>query len=85
MQVVIFLASMYISKRRLRITEILIVLAFGYLALTSLRNVMWWGWVTAPIMAANFAYWSTNRKARIELQEETVEAEVAKGIRRSDS
>lgn len=75
MQVAIFLVSMYISKRRLRITEILIVLAFGYLALTSLRNVMWWGWVTAPIMAANFAYWSANRKAGTAAPEETPEAE----------
>ena len=38
----------------MRPTELLLVLAFGYLSLTSLRNVMWWGWVTAPIMAANF-------------------------------
>src|SRR5437762_10410341 len=38
----------------MRPTELLLILAFGYLSLTSLRNVMWWGWVTAPIMAANF-------------------------------
>ena len=43
------------SRRKLRPTEILLVLAFGYLSLTSLRNVIWWGWVTAPMMAANFA------------------------------
>ncbi|HET9495524.1 MAG TPA: hypothetical protein VFR15_14930, partial [Chloroflexia bacterium] len=62
-QVVIFLASLYLSKRRLRPTEILLVLAFGYLALTSLRNVLWWAWVTAPIMAANFAAWAELRRA----------------------
>jgi hypothetical protein len=65
LQVVIFLLSIFISKRRMRPTELLLIAAFGYLALTSLRNVMWWGWVTAPIMAANFAYWAdTRRKAR---------------------
>lgn len=64
LQVAIFLVSLYMSKRRLRPTEILLVLAFGYLALTSLRNVLWWGWVTAPIMAANFAAWAELRRAQ---------------------
>jgi hypothetical protein len=60
----IFLASAYLSKRRMRPTEILLVLAFGYLALTSIRNVLWWGWVTAPIMAANFATFTASRAIR---------------------
>lgn len=60
----IFLATLYISKRRLRLTEILLVLAFGYLALTSIRNVMWWGWVTAPMIATNLTAWAANRKRR---------------------
>lgn len=60
-QVVIFLASLYFSRRRLRATELLLIAAFGYLALTSLRNVMWWGWVTAPMLAANFAAISARR------------------------
>ena len=63
LQVAVFLASLYLSRRRLRPTEILLVLAFGYLALTSLRNVLWWAWVTAPIMAANFAAWAELRRA----------------------
>lgn len=68
-QMVIFLASCYLSKRRLRPTEMLLIAAFGYLALTSLRNVMWWGWIIAPIMAANFAMWAEERrKAREEKQ-----------------
>jgi hypothetical protein len=62
-QAAIFLTSLYLSRRRLRPTEILLVLAFGYLALTSLRNVLWWAWVTAPIMAANFAAWADLRRA----------------------
>jgi hypothetical protein len=61
---IVFLASAYFSKRRMRPTEVLLVLAFGYLALTSIRNVLWWGWVTAPIMAANFAAISANRAMR---------------------
>lgn len=60
--VLIFGASVYLSKRRMRPTEIMLVLAFGYLALTSLRNVIWWGWVTAPMIAANFAAISAMRK-----------------------
>src|SRR5207253_3869610 len=42
----------------------LLVLAFGYLALTSIRNVIWWGWVTAPMIAANFAAIGANRAMR---------------------
>jgi len=53
-QVLVLLASIYFGRRRMRPTELLLMLAFGYLALTSLRNVMWWGFATAPIMAANF-------------------------------
>jgi hypothetical protein len=62
------------SKRRLRPTEILIVIAFGYLALTSLRNVMWWGWVTAPIIAENFAVWAEARRKTKDERRKTEEA-----------
>src|SRR5205085_12375297 len=62
--IAIFLASVYFSRRRMRPTEILLVLAFGYLALTSIRNVIWWGWVTAPMIAANFAAIGANRAMR---------------------
>ena len=60
--VLILLVSFYASKRRARPTEILLILAFGYLSLTSLRNVLWWGWVTAPTLAANFAAWGDLRR-----------------------
>lgn len=60
----LFVGAIYASRRRLRPTEILLILAFGYLSLTSLRNVMWWNWITAPIMAANLATIAANRKAR---------------------
>ncbi|MGA7733086.1 MAG: hypothetical protein WCD37_17650 [Chloroflexia bacterium] len=62
LQVAVLLTSIYLGKRRLRPTEILLIGAFGYLALTSLRNVMWWGWVTAPIIATNFAFWAEARR-----------------------
>jgi hypothetical protein len=68
LQVLIFLISVYISKRRMRPTEILLILVFGFLALTSLRNVIWWGWVTAPIMAANLAYWAEARRQAKEVR-----------------
>jgi hypothetical protein len=60
--VLIFAASLYASRRRLRPTEILLILAFGYLSLTSLRNAMWWNWLAAPMTALNFATWAANRK-----------------------
>lgn len=62
--VLIFAASLYASRRRLRPTEILLVLAFGYLSLTSLRNAMWWNWLVAPMIAVNFATWAANRKQK---------------------
>ena len=63
LNVLLLFGSFYLSKRRLRPTEILVILAFGYLSLTSLRNVMWWGWVTAPILAANLSAWVARGKA----------------------
>jgi hypothetical protein len=60
--VFILILSFYVSRRRVRPTEALLMLAFGYLSLTSLRNVMWWGWVTAPILAANLAEWAVRRQ-----------------------
>ncbi|HEY0072103.1 MAG TPA: hypothetical protein VGE04_19245 [Chloroflexia bacterium] len=62
--VLIFAASLYASRRRLRPTEILLILAFGYLSLTSLRNAMWWNWLIAPMTAVNFASWSANRRQK---------------------
>jgi hypothetical protein len=64
LNVALFFTTLYLSRRRLRPTEVLLIAAFGYLSLTSLRNVIWWGWVTAPMMAANFAAISANRAAR---------------------
>jgi hypothetical protein len=71
LNVALFLTTFYLSRRRLRPTEVLLIAAFGYLSLTSLRNVIWWGWVTAPMMAANFAAISANRAARRTETEET--------------
>ncbi|HYP21087.1 MAG TPA: hypothetical protein VEY08_13520 [Chloroflexia bacterium] len=62
--VLIFAASLYASRRRLRPTEILLVLAFGYLSLTSLRNVIWWNWLVAPMTAVNLATWAANRRQK---------------------
>jgi hypothetical protein len=74
--VLILLASFYLSRRHMRPTEILLVLSFGYLSLTSLRNVMWWGWVTAPILAANIAAWSALRREKNEQEAQTAPAQV---------
>jgi len=39
------------SPRRLTATEILLLLAFGYLAWSSVRAIVWWGLVVAPVLA----------------------------------
>ncbi|HMA34117.1 MAG TPA: hypothetical protein VKY74_06500, partial [Chloroflexia bacterium] len=43
------------SRRPVGWTEGLLLGAFGYLGLLSIRNDIWWGWVTAPIVAASGA------------------------------
>ena len=43
------------SRRRVGWTEGLLLAAFGFLALLSIRNVIWWGWVTAPGLALSGA------------------------------
>jgi hypothetical protein len=47
----IFLTVLLLSRRAIRPTEVLLWLAFGGLALLSIRNVIWWGWVSAPGVA----------------------------------
>jgi hypothetical protein len=47
----IFLTVLLLSRRTPRPTEVLLWLAFGGLALLSIRNVIWWGWVSAPGVA----------------------------------
>jgi hypothetical protein len=78
-QLLILAASFYFAKRRLRPTEVLLILAFGYLSLISLRNVMWWGWITAPMMAVNLAaagrLFAESRKQKAEGNAEAAEAE----------
>ncbi len=78
-QLAILAVSFYFSKRRLRPTEVLLIVAFGYLSLISLRNVMWWGWITAPILAANLVEWgrliAESRKQKAERRNVSLEAE----------
>ncbi len=51
----IFLTVLLVSRRPIRPTEVLLWLAFGGLALLSIRNVIWWGWVSAPGVALGLA------------------------------
>lgn len=85
LQVVVFLASIYFGRRKMRPTELLLIVAFGYLSITSLRNVMWWGWVTAPIMAANFVAcaerWREWRATTGDRRPVTADSEAAQEIR----
>jgi hypothetical protein len=43
------------AHRRLSATETLLLLAFGYLGLSSVRGIIWWGLVAAPIVARQLA------------------------------
>lgn len=83
--VFIFAASTYFSKRRLRPTDLLLVAAFAYLSLTSIRNVIWWGWVTAPMVAANFAAisaaWQTRTAVRAQAEGQQAGEEEAPATR----
>jgi hypothetical protein len=53
--IAIVLAGLLLSRRAIRPTEVLLWLAFGGLALLSIRNVIWWGWVSAPGLALGLA------------------------------
>lgn len=49
---VVLLGSLALKSRlRLTITEMLLLLAFGYLAWSSVRAIVWWGLVIAPVLA----------------------------------
>jgi hypothetical protein len=47
--------ALHASRRRIAAIEVLLLLAFGYLALASLRYVVWTGMVLAPILARHAA------------------------------
>jgi hypothetical protein len=47
--------ALHASRRRIAAIEVLLLLAFGYLALASLRYVAWTGMVLAPILARHAA------------------------------
>jgi hypothetical protein len=49
--VVVLGGLIYRSRARLSMFEILLLLVFGYLAWSSVRSIVWWGLVIAPIMA----------------------------------
>jgi len=56
LNLLVFGLSLYYSRRRLNLADALLTLAFLYLSLLSLRNVVWWGLISGPIIAANLAY-----------------------------
>ncbi|MDQ6672063.1 MAG: hypothetical protein M3069_15200 [Chloroflexota bacterium] len=47
----LFAALAYKSRLRLTPVELLILIVFGYLAWSSVRTIVWWGLVVAPIAA----------------------------------
>jgi hypothetical protein len=47
----LLVATLRASPRRMPPFEMLLLPAFGYLALASMRNVIWWGIVLVPILA----------------------------------
>jgi hypothetical protein len=68
--VALFLATLLASRRLPRPTEALLWLAFGGLALLSIRNVIWWGWVTAPGLALGWAMLGARARAALDAGED---------------
>jgi hypothetical protein len=50
------------SRLRLTATEILLLLAFGYLAWSSVRAIVWWGLIIAPVLARLLGSVAPNRQ-----------------------
>lgn len=48
--------TLYLSRRRLALSDALLLVAFAILALQAVRSVVWWGWVATPILAAHLPY-----------------------------
>jgi hypothetical protein len=44
-------ALVYRSRLKLAVLELLLLAAFGYLAWSSVRAIVWWGFIIAPILA----------------------------------
>jgi hypothetical protein len=62
----LFAVTLLASRRLPRPTEALLWLAFGGLALLSIRNVIWWGWVTAPGLALGWAMLGARARAALD-------------------
>lgn len=54
-------ASFLLDLRRLHLGRLLAALAFGYLSTQSLRNMAFFGWIAAPVIAANAGPWLARR------------------------
>ncbi len=53
LSVLIFVASVYASRRRFTLADVSLSVTFWFGALTAVRNAIWWGLVSAPIIGAN--------------------------------
>lgn len=54
-------ASFLVDVRRWHVGRLLAALAFGYLSMQSLRNMAFFGWIVAPVIAANVGPWLARR------------------------
>jgi len=61
--VMTLLVVMKHSERPLRTVDLLLLLAFTFLALQAVRNVVWWGLIIAPILAEQTAHVPLWRRA----------------------
>jgi hypothetical protein len=52
---VLLVAALRVSRRRITPAEVLLLAAISYLALSAVRSVVWWGLAAAPIMARHLA------------------------------
>ena len=75
----ILFVSVYVGRRRWNVYDTLLTITYVLLGLISLRNVIWWGLVLAPIITANFAAYFERRadadanKAQNETLGDTIE------------
>ncbi|MCC6847598.1 MAG: tetratricopeptide repeat protein [Deltaproteobacteria bacterium] len=54
-------ASFVVNLRRWHLGRVFATLAFGYLSTQSLRNMAFFGWIAAPVIAANVGPWLARR------------------------
>jgi hypothetical protein len=78
--VVVLGSLMLRSRLRLTAVEVLALLAFGYLALSAVRVIVWWSFLIAPILARMLGSVLPNRPQRVARDHPVINALIIAGI-----